>query len=184
MVIFFCSFLTLRSHDSGHPITSFDDHKLHHEEVIFNAYVFAPHLFSLSLCLPFILKPTTLFLPSLSTIRPHLTSSGFLPLRRSTSVSTKRMMANIKSENSPITDQRYKHSLKICHDEESDGIRLQASVQSGEIKRCAFSPLPYPSCPYFRPFPSFLLSSTFDPLPLLFSSPSLMSPSPNQYPPH
>lgn len=37
LVIFFSSFIALRSHDNSHPIAKFDDHKIHHENMIFEA---------------------------------------------------------------------------------------------------------------------------------------------------
>lgn len=37
IVLFFCTFLALRSQDNGDPIQSFSDWKLHREEEVFKA---------------------------------------------------------------------------------------------------------------------------------------------------
>ncbi|KAL9130883.1 MAG: hypothetical protein Q9217_001033 [Psora testacea] len=51
LVIFFCTFLALRSEDSGDPVEDFDDHRLHKEEVLFMAVLKDDHYgHALKLC--------------------------------------------------------------------------------------------------------------------------------------
>jgi len=91
MVLFFCSFLALRSEDNKTEITAIADFQLHNEKLLFGGYA-----------------------------------------------DTGKSNENCGQELTPtrmIVDDYYQHALRLYRDKDSGGIRLQASVLRGDLKK-------------------------------------------------
>jgi hypothetical protein len=91
MVIFFCTFLALRSQDAHRQVHDIRDYELDNEEEIFGGYVVLDY---------------RVYIPCTKTFVDSL-----------------------------ITDDNYRHALRIYRDRISGAVRLQASVHDGEMKR-------------------------------------------------